>query len=669
MLPVTSNDRKYLMVIAFIIFFFFSLLIYQFYTLQIIEGEKWSQIAKKQHFFVINEPSLRGSFYSNTSIKKGDPEIPQRFVFDIRRFHLYADPLSIPKEHHQTIVNHLLKQLELTSQERLLLPRQFSRNSHSRKLAMWLDEKKRESIFSWWQNFSKKHKIPRNALFFVPDYQRSYPFGKLLGQILHTVQQNKDTATQQALPTGGLELSLNNYLQGKPGKRVLMRSPRHSFETGIVISEPEPGADIYLTINHCLQAIMEEELEKGVKKSNAVGGWAVMMEPRTGEILALAQYPYFDPSKYQHYFNDINLIEHTKVKAISDANEPGSVMKALTLCILLQANEELKARGEKPLFEPEEMISTADGHFPGRRKELRDVSFHKKLNMWMGIQKSSNIYFARLTERLINRLGNEWYRKALQNTFGLGLKTNIELPSESEALLPRLGKKHPNGTLEWAKATPYSLCIGHNVQITSLQLTRAYAVLANGGYLVEPTLIRKIVKTKADGTQEILLDNMAAERISKFPKVLNSNIVNTVVTAMKYVTKPGGTSQKADIWGYTEAGKSGTPNKVINGVYSQTRYVPDFVGFTPVKDPAFVLAVILDEPEHKYIPGFGKNYMGGTSAAPVFKNIATRSLEYLGITPDDPHGYPRGDPRYDPLLADWIPETLKLQEIYEKWNN
>ncbi|HEY4831598.1 MAG TPA: penicillin-binding protein 2, partial [Waddliaceae bacterium] len=227
--PVTSNDRKYLMLIALTVFFFFSLLVYQFYTLQIIEGEKWSQIAKKQHFFVIKEPSLRGSFYSNASIKKGNPENPQQFVFDIRKFHLYADPLSIPNEHHQTIAKQLLKQLELTPQERLLLQRQFSKNSRSRKLAMWLGEKERESVSLWWQRYAREHKIPRNALFFVPDYQRSYPFGKLLGQILHTVQQNKDATTQQALPTGGLELFFNHYLQGRQGKRVLMRSPRHSF--------------------------------------------------------------------------------------------------------------------------------------------------------------------------------------------------------------------------------------------------------------------------------------------------------------------------------------------------------------------------------------------------------------------------------------------------------
>ncbi|MFQ5729553.1 MAG: penicillin-binding transpeptidase domain-containing protein [Waddliaceae bacterium] len=138
---------------------------------------------------------------------------------------------------------------------------------------------------------------------------------------------------------------------------------------------------------------------------------------------------------------------------------------------------------------------------------------------------------------------------------------------------------------------------------------------------------------------------------------------------MKYITKLGGTGRRADIWGYTEAGQTGTANKIVKGSYSKSQFVASFIGFTPVKDPAFVLVVAMDKPECRYIPGVGNNHHGSISAAPVFKEIAKRSLEYLGIAPDDPHGYPFGDPRYDRNLADWIPETRQLQENYEKWNN
>lgn len=151
-------------------------------------------------------------------------------------------------------------------------------------------------------------------------------------------------------------------------------------------------------------------------------------------------------------------------------------------------------------------------------------------------------------------------------------------------------------------------------------------------------------------------------------KVLDRETVEILVEAMKYTTKAGGTASRANIWGYTEAGKTSSAEKVINGTYSKTLHVPSFIGFTPLNDPAFILIVTMDEPEHKYIPGVGKNHMGGMCAAPVFREIATRALHYLGIPPDDPYGYPSGDPRCNPQKADWVLEARRLQEIYESWN-
>lgn len=668
-LPVTLLDRKRILFLAVGIFGLFALLIAQFFRIQITEGSKWSKVARKQHYFVVTEPFLRGKFFSNTSIKKGHPEAPQPFVIDVQKYHLYIDPNSIPPEDRNPIATQLMKMLKLTVSEKLAFRSQFDKKSRSRKLAMWLDSDTRDAILEWWGPFSRSHNIVRNALFFVSDYQRSYPFGKLLGQVLHTVQNNKDEVTKQAVPTGGLELAFNPFLKGKQGKRRLMRSPRNSLETGEVILAPEHGADVYLTINHCLQAIAEEELAKGVKKSKAKYGWAVMMDPYTGEILVMAQYPFFNPPDYQYYFNHPELIEQTRIKAVTDINEPGSVIKPITLTIALMANEELEKRGEKPIFSPSEKIATSNPHFKGRSKPLTDTHLHYYLNMEMALWKSSNIYMARLLERLIPRLGKEWYRKTLQDTFGFSLKTGIELPAESSGVLPTPGKKHPNGTFEWSISTPYSLGMGYNLQVNSLQLVRAYGVFANGGYLVQPTIVRKIVKKQPDGSEVVLLDNTTLDRLAQFPRVLDPKIVQTIVSIMKYPTKPGGTATRANIWGYTEAGKTSTAKKIINGAYSETQYCPAFIGFTPVKNPAFVLLVCMDEPEYGYKAGIGKLHHGGTCAAPVFREIATRSLAYLGIAPDDPHGYPRSDPRFDENKADCFPEIRKLQEMYETWNN
>lgn len=662
---VNPQDRKRLFFVSLGIVALFALLTVHYFKIQVIEREKWEKEARKQHYFILKEPFKRGTFYSNTAIKKGHPEKEQRLVVDIEKFHLFIDPESIPAKRKKELASVLIRLLDLSKEESLNLWSQFQKKSRSRKVATWLDKEMKETILEWWNPYAHKHKIPRNAIFFQTDYQRSYPFKKLLGQVLHTVQNAKDEITDQSLPTGGLELYFNQYLKGKIGKRRLMRSPRNALETGEILTYPDNGADVYLTINHALQSIAEEELEKGVKKCKAKAGWAVMMDPKTGEILALAQYPFFYPENYQEYFNDPLLIENTKVKAVTDANEIGSVMKSITCAVALLANKELEQRGEKPLFSVDEKIATSNGRFPGRKKHITDTHLHSFLNMDMAIQHSSNIYVARLVERIIARLGADWYRRVLNEVFGFSVKTGIELPSESPGVLPTPGKKHPNGTFEWSTPTPFSMAFGHNLQANSIQLLRAYSLLANGGYWVNPTLIKKIVKKLPDGKEEILYSHPPQEKV----QVLDSQIAKRIVQAMKYSTKKGGTCWKGDIWGYTEAGKSSTAKKIVNGTYSETRYIGSFMGLTPTTDPAFVMIVSMDEPEYAYIPGIGKNHNGGTCSAPVFRDIARRSLEYLGIAPDDPFGYPNGDPRSDRSKADWMQETKILDDLYEKWNH
>jgi cell division protein FtsI (penicillin-binding protein 3) len=656
------KNRYRVLCLTLFIFVLFVILVAQFYRIQIVEGEKWSKVARRQHFFVVKEPFLRGRFFSNTSIKKGHPETPQSFVVDVQKFHLCIDPESVPDDQKDPISKKLMSLVELSVSEKLAFRYQFDKKSRCRRLAMWLDSETRDAVMAWWGPYSRQHRIVRNALFFVKDYQRSYPFGKLLGPVLHTIQKQKDEKTKQAIPTGGLELYFNKYLQGTEGKRRLMRSPRNSLETGEVISEPKNGADIYLTINHFLQAIVEEELEKGAKKCKAKFGWAVMMDPYTGEILALAQYPFFNLPEYELYFNKPEMIEHTRIKPVVDSNEPGSVMKPFTLMIALMANKELEKRGEKPLFSMDEKIATSNGRFPGRSKPIKDTHLHYYLNMKMGLQKSSNIYMGRLIERVIARLGSEWYRNALSEVFGFGKLTGIELPAESPGLLPTPGKKHPNGTFEWSTPTPFSLAMGYNLQLNVIQLLRAYSILATGGYMANPTIVRKIVRTNNDGSEEIILDNTKPGARPAPKLALDPEIVKTIATVMQYTTKVGGTAPKGNVWGYTDAGKTSTSKKLIGGVYAEKTYRSSFVGFTPVGKPAFLLLIGMDEPCFEC-------HSGGNASAPVFRDIASRALAYLGIPKDDPHGYPKSDPRHDGEKAHWLPESRKLQEMYESWNN
>lgn len=659
-----NNYNGRLLVIALGIFFLFSLLIVHYYHLQVVEHDHWKYLADRQHFFTIEEPFVRGSFYGNSSCQRGHPSILQPLAYDLEKYHLYVDPYSIPEEYHLAVIAKLLNALPVSSKEKERLPLQFRQRSRSRRLAMWLGKEDKDNILAWWKIFAKEHEIPFNALYFVSDYQRVHPYGKLLGQVLHTVQSFKDEKTKQAIPTGGLELSLKNYLAGSLGKRKMMRSPKNALELGEIVTPPRDGDDIYLTINPVMQAIAEEELLKGVKNSNARGAWAVMMDPRTGEILVLAQYPFFDPGLYQEFFNDPLLLNETKVKAIQEAQEPGSSFKPILCAIALMANQEVAKKGEPPVFDPEEMMDVSRGWFPGRRKPIVDLSPAHYIDMNMAVQKSSNIYLATVLHRVIDRMGEDWYRKQLVDVFGFGKTTGIELHGETAGMVPTPGKLHPNGKLEWSKSTPASMAMGHNILVTSMQMMRAHALLINGGYYVTPTLVKKIVSK--DGC--VLLDNTSPERINAFPHLLDPEIGKRVVTSMKYVTQKTGSGHRAMIAGYSRAGKTGTAHKIVNGAYASRLHCSNFIGFVPADDPAFLLIVVVDEPEAKYIPGEGHNHRGAMCAAPIFREIASRSIRYLGVTPDDPAGYPAGDPRHNPEKAWWRNETRLLQEKYKTWN-
>jgi cell division protein FtsI (penicillin-binding protein 3) len=664
MQETTNHDKKRIYAIALGLFLLFSIAAGRYWYIQVSEEGLWTKRADRQQHRVVQEGFRRGTIFANSALIPHRVADPQPLVIDVQKYHLYIDPLMIPEEAKKEMARHLLAVTETKECDKKRFITSFFRQSRSRKIASFLGSEQRDAIILWWQDFAKKHQIVRNALFFVDDFQRSYPFGPMLGQVLHTIRGGKDEKTMQGVPTGGLELQYNKYLQGKPGKKILAHSPRHVLEMGTIVECPQDGADIYLTVNHELQALMENELAMGVEKAQAKGGWAIMMDPYTGEILACAQYPFFDPRRYSDYFNKPELIEDTKVKAITDANEMGSMMKPITIAIALKANKELKKRGEAPLFDPQEKIAVSDGTLPGRRKKMTDVHLHYFLNMEMGIWKSSNIYMAKLADRIVKRMGNQWYRDQLA-LFGFGSKTGIELPCEVEGLLPRIGKCHPNGALEWSTPTPYSLAIGHNIQVTTMQIMRAYALFANGGYLVKPTLVKKIVTKSPDGCEEVAYESkpeLSQERI------IDPDVLQEVVKAMKFTTKKGGSAFRADIWGYTEAGKTGTAEKVINGHYSKDHNLCSFIGFAPIHKPRFVLIVAIDEPAPLFIPGFGKNSRGGQCAAPVFREIGKRALAVMGVPPDDPCGYPVGDPRHDKSKSDWYKETEALRELYEKWN-
>lgn len=639
-----SSQR--LLALAFFLLVLFFAIIAQFYRVQIVEGARWKEKARSQHQHIRSEPFKRGRFFATLHRDKNHPTRHVVLALDLKYYHLYSDPALIPANEQDHLLDILGACCALTKEELTAWKVKLARKSRSQKLKSQITEREKEQLDAVWAKLAKQRGLPRNALYWIEDYCRSYPYGALLGAALGAVQNERDVKTKQSIPTGGLELALNGKLKGQPGKRKLLRSPRQALTMGDALVEAKDGEDIYLTIDPYIQTIAEEEIERAVKRVGAKAGWAIMVDPRSGEIYALAQYPGFTPANYRACYNDPHLKHYTEVRAVTDCFEPGSTFKPLCFAVALLANRECLARREPPLFDPKTMVRCDQGMFPGRKRPLRDVGGpHAFLNLALALQKSSDIYGADVIERVIKRFGPFWYFKQLKRLFKLGQKTGIELPGETAGVLP-----NPRDPNQWSITTPCCLSMGYNVLVTPFQLLRAYAILLTGCD-APPTLIKRGESCLSE--REVLID---------------AAISRELIDGLKLATTAKGTCKRANLAGYTQGGKSGTAEKVVQGSYAKGCHFASFIGFTPADAPRFLLFIGIDEPPHRLIPGVGGVYFGGFCAAPAFKAIMERTLEYLETPPDDPYGYPSDDPRFDPQKAKGTKRVRAAKELYRQWN-
>ncbi len=635
-----------LFALAFFLLVLFFAIIAQFYRVQMIEGAKWKAKARSQHHHIRNEPFKRGRFFATLHRDKHHPTRHALLALDLKYYHLYSDPALIPARERECLINMLETFFGLSKEERMVWATKLARTSRSQKLKGEITEREKKQLEMVWAKFAQQKRLPRNALYWIEDYCRSYPYGSLFGAALGAVQKERHVKTKQSIPTGGLELALHHKLKGQPGKRKLLRSPRQALAMGDVLVEAKDGEDIYLTIDPYIQTIAEEEIERAVQRVSAKAGWAIMMDPQSGEIYALAQYPGFTPASYRVCYNDPILKHYTEVRAVTDCFEPGSTFKPLCFAVALLANRECLARGEPPLFDPKTMVRCDQGMFPGRKRPLRDVGGpHAFLNLALALQKSSDIYGADVIERVIKRFGPFWYFKQLKRLFKLGQKTGIELPGETAGVLP-----NPRDPNQWSITTPCCLSMGYNVLVTPFQLLRAYAILLTGRD-APPTLIKRALPDPSKRT--VLIDGAISREL---------------VDGLTLATTAKGTCKRASLAGYTQGGKSGTAEKVIQGSYAKRCHFASFIGFTPADAPRFLLFIGIDEPPHRFIPGVGGVYFGGFCAAPAFKAIMERTLEYLETPPDDPYGYPSDDPRFDPQKAKGAQRIRAAKELYRQWN-
>ena len=445
-----------------------------------------------------------------------------------------------------------------------------------------------ETAVALW-NDMQKQKL--RGIFSEQDAVRIYPNGEVLGHVLGFLN-HEGKAVQ------GVELSMESQLAGKDGYRFIERD-RTGREIVLyrgIEEEPEHGKNVRLTIDMGLQSIVEEELDAAYKDLKPETANAVLVDPKTGAILAMACRPCFNPNepgKAQP--------EQMKNRAIIDMVEPGSTFK---IVVASGALNEGKVDEKTTIF-------CENGRFAYGGRILKDHHGYGNMDVHEILVKSSNIGSAKMALMMGGDKFYEYVRR-----FGFGERLGIELPGEIPGLV------HPPA--RWDKLTITRMPMGHSVAVTPLQITMGMSVIANGGHLMAPRIVQSVEKENGEiamKKEPIVMREVVPKKTAHF-----------VAEALIGVTQPGGTAAFARVNGFQVAGKTGTAQKVSpHGGYAAGKYVVSFVGFMPAEDPKFVLLVMVDDAKI----ASNLNY-GGLVAAPIFSRIAERAARHLDLTPTMP---------------------------------
>lgn len=411
------------------------------------------------------------------------------------------------------------------------------------------------------------------------EYRRYYPASDVTAQLLGFT--NVDDEGQE-----GVELAYNEALQGEPGKKQVLKDRLGRIVKEVQeIKAPRPGKDIELSIDLRLQYLAYRSLKESVLEHNANSGSAVILDAKTGEILAMVNYPTYNPNNR----NKVN-ISALRNSAVTDVFEPGSTMKPFTVAAALESG----------LFKPDTLIDTNPGQFQvGSTLVVKDHSNYGVIDVTTVITKSSNIG----ASKMALAMGGDVLRNMLSGA-GLGKSTPVGFPGERSGVLPNHEK--------WKPVETATMSYGYGISVTPLQLAQAYLTFANHGQRPEVTLLKR---KEAD---KVLSE-----------KVMSPAIADEVLRMMETVTHQGGTATRAAIPAYRVAGKTGTAHKLSDsGGYAGDRYLAFFAGLVPVSNPAIVSVVMIDDPK-------GEHYYGGEVAAPVFSKVIGSTLRLMNIAPDD----------------------------------
>jgi cell division protein FtsI (penicillin-binding protein 3) len=407
------------------------------------------------------------------------------------------------------------------------------------------------------------------------EYRRYYPAGGVAAHLVGIT--NLDDRG-----IDGVELAYQDWLQGKPGRKQVIKDLHGDVVRGVgEIEAAQPGKDLALSIDLRLQYLAHRELQRAVELSGAASGSVVTLDVRTGEVLAMVNHPYYNPNNRSEIKSG-----QTRNRAITDALEPGSTVKPLTMLAALESGQ----------FSPDTVIDTSPGRIRVGRKTLLDPVNYGKLDLTHVLAKSSQVGVVKIVLQLDEQ--SVWQ---VFNRFGLGRNPGTGFPGESAGQLPYREK--------WRPIERVTLAYGYGLTATPLQLAQAYAVLARGGSYMPASLLQ-------------------LEQPSIAEPAIDPRMARQVVNMLEAVTEDKGTGRRARVEGYRVAGKTGTAHKVGRGGYADDRYLALFAGMAPAQNPRLVTVVVINEPK-------GDRYHGGEVAAPVFSRITAGALHLMNIAPGD----------------------------------
>lgn len=556
-------NRKRIYFLFILFFVAFSLISYRLVSIQYLDASKYQDYARFQHTDEFKLYSKRGKILDRNGTELAISLIEKT---------IYANPKEVLDPSYQAEVLSGLLNISKEELESKLGDKELGFVYLKRKIAAEAAE--------------EVARLGLPGIYIQDETKRYYPQEELAAQIIGFTGTDDNGLY-------GIEIQYESILRGVDGKAVAEKDVFGNVLPGNIKSyiDPVDGKDIVLTIDSQIQYITEKNLEQVCVEYNAPGATAIVMDPNSGEILAMATYPGFDPNNYQDYE-----AKDYKAGAISFTYEPGSTFKIINVAGALDNN----TVGKDQVFDLPPSIRVSDRVI----KEIFRTS-NIQYSTREIIQYSSNVGAVMLALSM----GDKLYWENIDE-FGFGKVTGIELPGEENGIF------HDYKT--WPASTIGALAIGQSISVTPLQLLRAVCSIANGGYLIRPTIIKEIKLGGEAGSED---------RDNNMTEIISSSTAGAIKEMMLAVVE-NGTGTNAQIEGVKVCGKTGTAEKAnVNGIgYSEGRSITSFVGFAPYDDPRIAIIVVVDEPT-----GEERTVWGGTVAAPIFKNIMEYSLNHLKV--------------------------------------